>query len=156
MKSIVFIFLLFMVINNCYSQEDSLNQIKVQAIVKEFLGNSVSVSSYRKLPEFIKYYLDQNSKSKCRILNSKYNGRDIGSGSRGKKATIEKMKDNFIISYEHEGRGCHYHSIVLETNGKDVINGYNVVYFKMQSNVTEFMEMFRQPGSFKVIKYNML
>jgi hypothetical protein len=154
MKSIVFIFLLFTVISNSYGQKDSLDQIKVQSIVREFSSNSFLVSSYRKLPKFIRNYLNQKSEYKCGILNSKYNGKDIGSGSQGKNTYIAKEKDNYLVSYEHKGKGYHCHAIILETNGKEVINGYNVVYFNKQNNVTEFINMLQQPGRFKVINYN--
>ena len=154
MKSIVFIFLLFTGISNCYSQEDSLDQIKVQSIVREFSSNSQSISSYRKLPEFIRYYLDQKNEYKCRISNSKFSGKNIGSGSHRKQSYITRLKDDYIISYEHGGTGYHCHSIILQTNGKKIINGYNVVYFKKQNNVTEFINILQQPGSFKVIKYD--
>jgi hypothetical protein len=147
---------MFIVTGKVYSQEDSLVRSKVMTITRAFSENGEVVTSYGKLPQFIRHYLYQKRGERFRIAKKRFNGTDIGAGPRRRLAFITKLNDDYILSYEHGGRGYHCHSIIFETNGKEVIGFYNLAFFDKQNNVKEFMEMLKDPRTFMVKTYNEL
>jgi hypothetical protein len=154
LKYILFSMLLT-VTGRSYSQ-DSLKKNIILPMVKEFFVNNHKVTFYKTLPKCLRHYLDQKNGRKIRISKRRFNATDIGSGPRRRLSFIVKWKDDYIISYEHGGRGYHCHSIIFETNGKEITGFYNVTFFDKQNNVTEFMEMLEDPRRYRVITYNEL
>ena len=122
--------------------QDSLYQSTLKVIVKEFSENSVQLTSYKRLPKFIRNYLDGRQEKKFRISKVQFNATDVGLGVRRKLYYIEKKGDKYILSYEHGGRGNHFHSIIFETNGKEIIHVYNLttVRHKHVNNLLELIE----------------
>jgi hypothetical protein len=141
MKKIVFISMLFVVTSNSYSQEDSIVNTKIQAIVKGFSTNSARFTSMDSVPRFVINYIEKRNGAKFSISNRKFNATDNGSGPRRKLSFIAKLKDDYILSYQHGGMGYHCHSIIFETNGSEVINVYNIITYDNVKKVAELMDI---------------
>jgi hypothetical protein len=124
-KYIVVVCMLLIVTSRSYGQ-DSLYQSKLQGIAKELTENSRRFTSYKKLPEFIRHYLDEKNDEKFRISRIFFNASDVGFGYSRKLYYIVKSSNNYILAYEHGGRGNHFHTIIFETNGKEIIHVYNL------------------------------
>jgi hypothetical protein len=131
MKFIVVIFLALLICNYCHSQ-DSLSRNKIQTVIKDFYTDSFNVKEYNKLPKFLRQFMDEKVDGKFR-LSRRFNATDIGTARFSRKLMyVAGSKKAYILGYEHGGRGYHCHAILFNTNGKEVINFYNLVTKKHQ------------------------
>jgi hypothetical protein len=141
MKYIVFIGILLISTSRSFSQ-DSLYQSTLKVLVKDFSEGGSRYTSYKKLPKFIRKYLDGRQESRFKISKILFNSTDAGWGFPRKLYYVEKKGDNYILSYEHGGLGNHFHSIIFETNGKEVIHVYNLTTLRHRqlNNLIELIE----------------
>ena len=128
-----------MVVSNSYSQ-DSVVQSKIHAIAIDFAENGQPLTSYKKLPMFIRNYLDKKTHEKFRISKKRFNDTDAGGGPKRKLAYAAKLGDDYILGYEHGGRGYHFHSLIFQTNGKEVTYLYPVATAMKLNNITELIK----------------
>lgn len=128
MKSVVVICMLLLCAARSYSQ-DSLTHDKIKAIVREFSENSRQFTSFNSLPQFVVSYIEQ------------YNGREFKMSKYKRLSFVAVLNNNYILSYDHRGEAHHFHSIIFETNGSEVIKTYNLITFDNVKNVTELMEI---------------
>ena len=143
MKYLIVICMLLMVKSRGYCQ-DSLKKNTILPIVKEFAINSIRINSYKKLPDFIKNYLNEVKHKKFKISKTWFNSSDAGFGPERKLYYILKSGEDYILGYEHGGRGLHFHSIIFKTNGKEIINVYNLVVTTKHKNATELVEFIEE------------
>jgi hypothetical protein len=129
MKYVIFIYLLFLVNSNSYSQEDSLVHGKVQAIVRKFSENSRRFTSFKEIPEFVINYIEQ------------YNGREFKMSKWKRLSFVAILNNDYILSYDHNIEAHHFHSIIFETKGTAVTNVFNVITMDNVKQVNELLEI---------------
>lgn len=112
---------------------------KVQAIVRDFAENSVPVKSYAQLPACIIQYLNQKYNGTFRLSTHRFNASDAGGGPKRRLTYIARLDNSYILSYEHGGIGYHCHSIIFETDGKDVTNVIKLFSGVKHTSVTELV-----------------
>lgn len=150
MKHVVVICILLMMAGRSYSQ-DSLVHGKIQTIAVNFARSGQALTSYKMLPRFIKDYLDGASHEKFRMSKKRFNASDAGGGPKRKFAYAVKLADDYILGYEHGGKGYHFHSLVFETNGKEVINLYPLATAVKLSTITELIKVI-EAGNYRLYR----
>lgn len=131
MKLIVVIFLPLLICNYCHSQ-DSLYRIKIQSVIKYFYTDSFDIKGYNKLPKYLRQFMDDKVDGIFR-LSRRFKATDIGAAKFSRKLMyVAGSKEAYILGYEHGGRGYHCHAILFNTNGREVINMYNLITKKHQ------------------------
>lgn len=139
MKCIIFIGILLIATSKSFSQ-DSLCQSTLKVIVKDFSEGGSRYTSYKRLPKFIRKYLNGRRESGFKISRIFYNATDAGWGFHRKLYYVEKKGDNYILSYAHGGVGEHFHSIIFETNGKEIMHVYNLTTSR-HKQLNDLMEL---------------
>ena len=140
LKVIIVICMLLVVAGRSYSQ-DSLTQQKIHAIATDFSNNGVQVGSYNKLPKFIRSYLDRTIQSKFSISKKKFNATDAGGGPKRKLAYVVKLENDYLLGYEHGGLGYHFHSLIFQTNGKEVTGLFPLATVMKLSTISELIKI---------------
>jgi hypothetical protein len=120
---------------------DKGNLSKVQAIAWDFAENSLQIKSYTQLPECIIQYLNQKVNGTFRLSTHRFNATDAGGGPKRRLTYIAQLDNSYILSYEHGGIGYHFHSIIFETDGKEVINVFKLFSGVKHTSVTELVTM---------------
>lgn len=115
-----------------FSQKSNSRSVQVSDSVyivdllskKYFLGRS-----YKKLPSFVREYLNNRSSSKFKVYKKKFNGSDVyKSGKHSRKIFyIATSSDTFIISYKHGGKAIHNHAIIIHSENKEVKKMFNLM-----------------------------
>ena len=106
----------------------------VDTIQKEFSNSNLV--SYKRLPVFLKNYLDQLHKENFTGIKRLFNASSAGLDS-GRKLYIWQAANNYMLNFGHKGKARHFHSIILRTDGKAIVNVYNLVT-SMRAKVTEY------------------
>jgi hypothetical protein len=128
------------IISEHRKEQDILVLSKIQAIAREFAENSFPIDSYEKLPECILNYLNQKGGGKFSLSRHRFNATDAGSGPKRKLTYIAQLGDDYILAYEHGGIGYHFHSVIFETNGKEVVSVYSLVGGIKHDSITELIK----------------
>ncbi|OQP45129.1 hypothetical protein A4H97_32845 [Niastella yeongjuensis] len=100
----------------------------VLPIVEAFSESGIRIRSYKTLPRFVRTYLNQKNDSKFTISKTFFSVGDAGPflWPHRKLGYIYKYGDYYLLSYKHGGIGLHFHSIIFKTDGKKVMNMYNL------------------------------
>lgn len=96
--------------------------------------------------------MNQRFEGKFRLSKHKFNASDMGSMRHSRKYMYAVgSKDVYVVGYEHGGYAYHCHAIIFRTNGKQVVNMYNLVTLK--HGVSELAHIIEY-GGYKYVRYN--
>ena len=127
MKYVALVCILLIGAQNSYSQ-DSLKKNIILPIVREVSANNIRFKYYKQLPEFIRNYLDQMTRTKkFEITKTAQNDSYLASGSKRTLRYALRSKNIYLLGYDHGGGGHHFHSIIFMTNGGEITTIYNLI-----------------------------
>jgi hypothetical protein len=140
MKYVVLVFIILIEAKNGHSQ-DSLKKNIILPIVREFSANNIRFKYYKQLPDFIRNYLDQMTRTKkFEITKAAQNDTYLAPGSKRTLRYALKSKDIYLLGYDHGGVGHHFHSIIFVTNGKEITTIYNLIVANTHQRVDVLTE----------------
>lgn len=140
MKALVFILILLMRISVACSQN------KDTAFISHILTDSFIIKgSYKSIPKNLRNYLDEVHQKKFVINKRKFNSSDVNNRESTSRILVYAgfSKSFNVISYEHSGKGNHFHTIIFLLSDSKIMNVYNlvsVVSIKSSKDIKEFLE----------------
>lgn len=122
LKNIIIIISLILIGYSSHCQED-LNESDARLIRMVLDSGFTEKRAYKYVPRHIKSYLKSVNKGKFKITKRSYNTTDVITSSKlpmRRLLYVGKLKNHYILSYEHGGRGKHQHTLIIDAESMNV------------------------------------